>query len=592
MNAINKKNIFIVVAVFVLGLLLGWLVFGGSSHSQDATHDHAQDAEGENTYTCSMHPQIRQDEPGDCPICGMDLIPVEADGADDSDVNALRMSPTAMQLADVQTTVITTGESVKTLRLNGKVQADERLVYTQPAHFPGRIERLMVNFTGDHVSKAQVLAYVYSPELVTAQQELFEAEKIKDTQPALFSSAKEKLKNWKLSDGQIDQMLASGQAESTFPILANTSGYVTRMMVSSGDYVQRGQAVYEITDLSKVWLLFDVYESDLPWIKQGATVDYSISSLPGETFTGTVNYIDPVIDPRTRIAKARIEVSNTDQKLKPEMFASGIVKSKLSAHQSSLVVPKSAVMWTGKKSVVYVKSESDQGVSFVMREVLLGADLGGAFVIASGLDAGEEVVTNGTFSVDAAAQLAGKPSMMNRPGTQSLETPLAFREQITNLANAYFGVKNALVEDNVVAAQEAAKKMEDVLESVNMGLLKGEAHDRWMPLSGQLSDAGAHIGRSDDIEVQREHFQLLSEAVLAMTEKFGLEIDKVYKQYCPMAFDDEGANWLSESDEILNPYFGDMMLRCGEVLETYRKGLPVAATDNADNHPTSGGHNH
>jgi Cu(I)/Ag(I) efflux system membrane fusion protein len=592
MNAIHKKNIFIVVAVFVLGLLLGWLILGGSSHSQDEAHDHALEAEGETTYTCSMHPQIRQGEPGDCPICGMDLIPVEADGADDSDVNALRMSPTAMQLAGVQTTVITTGESVKSLRLNGKVQADERLVYTQPAHFPGRIERLMVNFTGDYVSKGQVLAHVYSPELVTAQQELFEAEKIKDTQPALYNSAKEKLKNWKLSEGQIDQMLASGQAESTFPILANTSGYVTSMMVSSGDYVQRGQAVYELTDLSKVWLLFDVYESDMPWIKRGATVDYSISSLPGETFTGTVNYIDPVIDPRTRIAKARIEVANTDQKLKPEMFASGIVKSKLSTDQSSLVVPKSAVMWTGKKSVVYVKSESDQGVSFVMREVLLGADLGSSFVIASGLDAGEEIVTNGTFSVDAAAQLAGKPSMMNRQASQSMETPLAFREQITKLARVYFGVKNALVEDNVAAAQAAAKKMEGVLESVNMGLLKGEAHDQWMPLGGQLSEAGAHISRADDIEVQREHFQLLSEAVLAMTEKFGLEIDKVYKQYCPMAFDDEGANWLSESEEILNPYFGVMMLNCGEVLETYRKGLPVSAKNMADNPPTSGSHNH
>ncbi|MCA1745796.1 MAG: efflux RND transporter periplasmic adaptor subunit, partial [Bacteroidales bacterium] len=394
MNAIHKRNIFIGVAVFVLGLLLGWLVFGGSSHNQDAAHDHALEAEGETTYTCSMHPQIRQGEPGDCPICGMDLIPVEADGEGESDVNALRMSPTAMQLAGVQTTVITTGESVKSLRLNGKVQADERLVYTRPADFPGRIERLMVNFTGDHVSKGQVLAHVYSPELVTAQQELFEAQKIKDNQPALFSSAKEKLKNWKLSDGQIDQMLASGQTESTFPILANTSGYVTRMMVSSGDYVQRGQAVYELTDLSKVWLLFDVYESDLPWIKRGATVDYSISSLPGESFTGTVSYIDPVIDPQTRISKARIEVVNTDQKLKPEMFASGIVKSKLSTDQSSLVVPKSAVMWTGKRSVVYVKSETDQGISFVMREVLLGADLGAAFVVASGLDAGEEIVTN------------------------------------------------------------------------------------------------------------------------------------------------------------------------------------------------------
>lgn len=580
------------VAVFVVGLLLGWLVIGGSAQSESEQEEHAHEAEGETTYTCSMHPQIRQGEPGDCPICGMDLIPVEEDGAEESDANALRMSPTAMQLAGVQTSVITTGQSVKSLRLSGKVQADERLVYTQPAHFPGRIERLMVNFTGDYVSKGQVLAHVYSPELVTAQQELFEAQKMKESQPALFHSAKEKLRNWKLSEGQIDEILASGKTESTFPILANTSGYVTRMMVSSGDYIQRGQAVYELTDLSKVWVLFDVYESDLPWVKRGATVDYTISSLPGETFTGTVDYIDPVIDSRSRIAKARIEVNNSDQKLKPEMFASGRVASRLSNNPSSLVVPKSAVMWTGEKSVVYVKSESDQGVSFVMREVVLGLDLGDAFAIVSGLDAGEEIVTNGTFSVDAAAQLAGKPSMMNRPAAKTLDAPLAFREQITALAHVYFEVKNALVEDDGAGAASAATKIEGTLENVDMGLLDGPAHDQWMALSGPLSEAGVHLRQSEDIEVQREHFQVLSEAVLEMTEYFGLEIDKVYKQFCPMAFDDEGAHWLSESEDIINPYFGDMMLRCGEVQETYRKGISVAAKDKTNAPPATGGHNH
>jgi membrane fusion protein, copper/silver efflux system len=592
MNAINKRNIFIMVAVFVLGLLLGWLILGGPSPSPDEAHDHAQEAEGETTYTCSMHPQIRQGEPGDCPICGMDLIPLEEDGAEESDENTLRMSPTAMQLAGVQTSVITTGQPVKSLRLSGKVQADERLVYTQPAHFPGRIERLMVNFTGEYVSRGQVLAHMYSPELVAAQQELIEAQKIKETQPALFNSAKEKLRNWKLSDGQIDQILASGKAESTFPIQANTSGYVTRMMVRSGDYIQRGQAVYEITDLSKVWVLFDVYESDLPWVKRGDTVDYTISSLPGETFTGTVAYIDPVIDSQARIAKARIEVNNSDQKLKPEMFASGIVESQLSNSQSALVVPKSAVMWTGEKSVVYVKSETDQGVSFVMREVVLGVDLGDAFVIVSGLDAGEEIVTNGTFSVDAAAQLAGKPSMMNRPATKTLDAPLAFREQITALAHVYFEVKNALVADDEAAAASAATKIEGTLENVNMGLLDGPAHDHWMALSGSMSEAGFHISEVDDIEVQREHFQVLSDAVLEMTEYFGLEIDRVYKQFCPMAFDDEGAHWLSESDDILNPYFGDMMLRCGEVQETYRKGLSVAAKEETETHQARSGHKH
>lgn len=232
----------------------------------------------------------------------------------------------------------------------------------------------------------------------------------------MFNSAKEKLKNWKLTDTQVEQILKAGTPKEEFAVQADVSGYVTEKMVNLGDYIRKGEAIYEIADLSKVWVLFDVYESEMPWIKKDDKVNFTVASLPGETFEGKITFLDPVIDPKTRVAKARVEVSNRGQTLKPEMFASGTVEATLPKKSDNVIVPKTAVMWTGTRSVVYVKNTTASGVSFMMRNVVLGPALGDSFIVESGLTAGEEIAVNGTFSIDAAAQLAGKPSMMNPEG--------------------------------------------------------------------------------------------------------------------------------------------------------------------------------
>lgn len=415
----NKSTIIIAATTLVLGLLAGWLIFGKSSEENHEGHEHTTvEVAGETMWTCSMHPQIRQNEPGDCPICGMDLIALEDETDSNIDPMAISMSPTAIQLASISTDLVGSADPVKSVRLNGKVQSDERLVFSQASHIPGRIENLLVNFTGEFVKKGQVIASVYSPDLVTAQEELFEAEKIKGSQPQLFNAAKEKLKNWKLSESQIEQILQSGQTEEEFNIQSDVSGYVINRKVNVGDYISRGQAIYEIVDLSRVWVLFDVYEQDMQWIKKGDKVSFSVASIPGEMFKGTISFLDPVIDSKTRVAKARIDMENNGLKLKPEMFASGTVEAKLPAKSGNLSVPKSAVMWTGKRSLVYVKSETETGLNFMMREVTLGPSLGESYLVESGLDEGEEIAVNGTFSIDAAAQLAGKTSMMNPSGTK------------------------------------------------------------------------------------------------------------------------------------------------------------------------------
>ena len=319
MKTINKKTIIIAISTLVTGMSIGGLMFNNSSDPITDEHYHTKQVEEQTIWTCSMHPQIRKNEAGNCPICGMDLIPLESLD-NELDPMAVSMSPNAMKLAQVQTMMVDKGRAEKSIRLNGKVQADERLLYTQPSHIPGRIEKLSVNFTGEFVSAGQILAYVYSPELVTAQEELFQAKKIKESQPALFNAAKEKLKNWKLTDKQIDQIELSNKTIEQFPILANVSGYVTKKIVNLGDYITEGEALYEIADLSKVWVLFEIYESDMEWINKGDEVIYTIQSLPGKTFNGRISYVDPVINPKTRVAKARIETSNTGLQLKPEMF--------------------------------------------------------------------------------------------------------------------------------------------------------------------------------------------------------------------------------------------------------------------------------
>jgi Cu(I)/Ag(I) efflux system membrane fusion protein len=397
----------------LFGLFLGWLFFHSSSTPKDE-HDHTESEKKNEIWTCSMHPQIKMDKPGKCPICAMDLILLNQNSTAQMDSNAIHFTADAAALANVATSIVSRSKPAKEVRLYGKVQADERLLQNQVAHISGRIEKLFVGFTGEAVTKGQLLALIYSPELITAQQELLEAAKEKQMQPAIYEAAIEKLRQWMLNDKQIAQIEQSGRVKTKFEVYANTSGVVTTKKVNVGDYVSQGASLFDIANLSRVWVLFDAYESDLPFLNVGNTVSFSLQALPDKDFNSTIRFIDPVIDPVSRVAKVRVEVDNSGGKLKPEMFATGIVKANLNAYKDKLVIPRSAVLWTGKRSVVYVKQSDSDELHFRMREIETGPMLGNSYVVISGLEEGEEIVSDGTFSVDAAAQLEGKPSMMNQ----------------------------------------------------------------------------------------------------------------------------------------------------------------------------------
>lgn len=402
-----------------MGLFLGWLFFGGSSGEQAGMDEHIEQThtneEGEIVYTCSMHPSVRQNEPGNCPICGMELIPTGGSSeSTEEDPYELTMTPAAVKLAEIQTTEVQRGRATKTVRMPGKVMVDETMTSSITALFPGRIEELYVNFTGQYVSAGQPLAAIYSSKLVTAQRELIEAAKHKQSNPTLYQAAKRKLKLWELSEQQIQQIEQSGEVRTEMNITAPKSGYVLSRNVAREDYVKEGTLMYEIADLSRLWVVFQAYESDLAGLDEGDPVSFTVDAYPGETFTARVTYIDPVLSESKRTVSVRAEVPNPGNRLKPQMLAEGVVRSDVSGSGDQLLVPKSAVLWTGERSVVYVKKPHTDQPTFMFREVVLGARVGDQYVVKSGLEAGEEVVTHGNFKLDSAAQLSGKASMMNQ----------------------------------------------------------------------------------------------------------------------------------------------------------------------------------
>lgn len=410
----NKKNIIIGIALVLGGILLGWLIFGKNEKaSENKISEISADTANATVWTCSMHPQIRQNQPGKCPICAMDLIPLSTGDDDNKEFDKIQMSESAMRIAEVQTTIVQKSVPVKEIRLSGKIKPDERKIAIITSHFDGRIEKLFINYTGQEVQKGEKLATVYSPELVTAQKELFEAIKLKQNNPEYYKAAHNKLKLWSLTNEQIDQIESDGEIQFNFDVVSYLNGTVLKREVTLGDHVEEGMKLFEIVDLANVWVVFDAYENDLPWIKVGDVISFEVQAVPGRIFKSKVNFIEAVINPETRVAAIRTETSNSEKLLKPDMFARGIFNARIDATKDALLIPKSAVLWTGKKAIVYVKQTGTAKPTFEYREIQLGEDAGGFYVVKNGLTEGEEVVTNGVFKIDAAAQLAGKKSMMN-----------------------------------------------------------------------------------------------------------------------------------------------------------------------------------
>jgi len=575
----NKNILYIGVAV-VVGLLLGWLLFGNnmSKPISDKEHIDVHDHSGENSeqlWTCSMHPQIRQLEPGDCPICGMQLIPLKA-STEDLAVNEIKLTKNAMALANIQTTIVGSGAAANDdgmISLSGKIATNEENNSVQASYFDSRIEHLNVNYEGQKVNRGQLLATIYAPSLVAAQQELITTASLKESQPALYKAVRNKLKNWKLSDTQIDAIEVSGKVRDNFSIYATVSGTVSEVMAREGDYVKQGQPILKVSNLNFVWAEFDAYESQISDLKEGQKIKIITNAYPNKEFDALVSFIDPILNNATRTVTVRATLKNTDDLFKPGMFVTGKLKEVMANISETFLVPATAVMWTGERSLVYVKTKPSEAV-FEMREVTIGNRRGENYEIIDGLKIGEEIVTHGTFTVDAAAQLQGKKSMMYKGTNEDVVSmpitamkitfPKSFHMPFKEVLNAYLEMKDAFIGSNAGQVSTFAKVASKSLKLVNSKDL-GKMEQAHVAKSIEMLDV---IAESNDLENQREHFVILNENMVVIAMNVEIVKPVMYVQKCPMANNNKGAFWLSTEKDIRNPYYGEQMLTCGSVIDS------------------------
>jgi len=656
-----KKKLFIIGGAVLLALVVGFVGFivGRLSNSQ-GSHEHtvAEEA-GASVWTCSMHPQIRQPRPGKCPLCGMDLIPAAEDGGGEAlGRRQLKLSPAAMELAEVETYPVERRLPTMEVRMVGKVEYDETTLSYITAWIPGRLDQLYVDYTGVPVQQGDHMVKLYSPELLAAQEELLQSivtarelqasnsSLLRDRARSTVESAREKLRLWGLKEEQIAELERRGTPTDHVTINAPAGGIVIHKNAQEGMYVSTGSRIYTIADLRRLWVKLDAYESDLKWLHYGQEVVFETEAFPGETFTGRISFIDPVLSATTRTAKLRVIVDNPDGRLKPEMFVRAQVRSQVVAdgkvmdpdlagkwispmhpevikdgpgacdvcgmplvkaeelgylpanvgeQEVPLVIPASAPLITGKRAVVYVAVSGKPGV-FEGREIVLGPRAGDAYIVEEGLSEGELVVTSGNFKLDSSVQLLAKPSMMDPDGIggggghqhgqarspaqqmpegsaptdqESFEVSMVFRKQLGGVVESYLRVQTALSRDDLGQAQAAALASVEVLSSVDMSLLEGEAHMAWMPALKEIQASLDGMSQAESIDQGRRAFDIFSQALTRAVRVFGAMSSKpVYVIHCPMAFNFRGASWLQDSEEVRNPYFGSEMLECGAVRET------------------------
>jgi Cu(I)/Ag(I) efflux system membrane fusion protein len=471
-----KTRIFFAL-IILFAFILGWIFSTGDENLQTPPELTVSQSEaGISLWTCSMHPQIRQPKPGKCPICGMDLIPVKK-GQTSENPRQIYLSENARRLAEVAVAPVEKKYVINEVRMTGKIEYDETRLKYITAWVAGRIDRLYVNFTGITVHRGDHMLELYSPDLLSTQQELLESLKMleaedEQTSPEIkalskrqLQSVKERLRLWGLTNEQIDQLEKERQPSDHITIYAPSGGIVIEKNALEGTYVETGTRIYTIADLSRVWIKMDAYESDLPWLRYGQEVEFETEAFPGESFNGRIAFIDPVINTQTRTAKVRVSIANLDSKLKPEMFVRARVKSKIAAggkvmdpslagkwicpmhpevikNQSGhcdvcgmplrraedlgyvntaslnaglpLVIPASAPLITGKRAVIYIELPGKEG-TYEGREIELGPRAGNYYIVKSGVQEGEKVVVKGNFKIDSAIQIQAGNSMMNPP---------------------------------------------------------------------------------------------------------------------------------------------------------------------------------
>jgi Cu(I)/Ag(I) efflux system membrane fusion protein len=372
----------------------GAAVSGAGAEPAIVSHEgHGHDADDVSHYTCSMHPSVRRDAPGTCPICGMALSPVTFD---EQETGVVRIDEARGREIGIRTGKVERAPMKRTLRAVGRVAYDETRLRDVTLKLGGWITKLHVTQTGQPIRQGQMLFTLYSPELFAAQQEYLLARGRND---ALAGAAEKKLSLWGLTSAQIAKVAEKGEPLENVPFYAPASGYVIEKNVVEGAAVQAGERLFRIAALDKVWVEAELFEADLPSVKVGGPATVELSYLPGATFEGKVTYVYPYLDPVARTGKVRVELRNAGRELKPDMYATILFDVDLG---SRLQIPIDAVVYTGPRRLVFV----DLGEGRLRpQEVTLGARTDDKVEVLSGLSEGQTVVTSGNFLVAAESRI-------------------------------------------------------------------------------------------------------------------------------------------------------------------------------------------
>ncbi len=556
-----------------LAFALGWAM-------SPAPERLAVEANVSTTWTCSMHPAVQQPAPGRCPLCGMDLIPATVT-ASDLPPTQVTLSERARVLARLQTTeVVRRADAAAEVRLLGRVEPDETTRRSVTAWTSGRIDRLHLATTGEKVQKGQVIATLYSPEMMSAHQDLItaaqQAARLQDTPgvardgaAATLRAAQERLTLLGVPAAELPTWQEASSPTNRVAIRSPFSGTIIERVASEGAYVTTGAPLYRIADLDRLWVQLDAYEGDLGRLAVGQSVRMTIEGLSGESREGTIGFIDPTLDSVRRTANVRVALDNRDGRLRPGLFVDAVVNAATDVgHANPLVVPSTAPLFTGRRAVVYVESMVDGRHVYTARDVRLGPRLTDVYPVVSGLEEGERVVSRGAFTLDADLQIRGGASMMAQttPAVTESSVPLAVsataRAPLRPVVEGYLRIQQALANDDLPSAQEAGQHLHGALAKVSMD---APFREDWAGLSVAIGAAAHAIGAATSLEQARNAFETLSTSIERLLVLFGNPTDDSLRvAFCPMAAGSAGAAWVQAGDTVDNAYFGASMKTCGD----------------------------
>lgn len=636
----------IVALLLALGAMqwFGWLS-SGSATSTTAIAGDANAAE----YTCAMHPQIRQPNPGRCPICGMALEPVTQQGANKLDEYAVQIEPAHRRLANIETAAVQRQAIHQTISAVGAIAVDESRMATISAYVAGRIERLFADYTGVIVAQGDHLGVLYSPELYAAQVEYLQSRQalgemgsgslpaVRRTQERLLENSRQKLVELGMTPRQIAELENSGEPQSRLTIYSPIGGTVIEKPAVEGKYVEVGEPIYRIADLSTVWLMLQLYPEDAARIRFGQIVEAEVQSLPGEGFQGRVAFVSPVVDERTRTTGVRVEMLNPDGKLRPGDYARAKIRVPLGdegevydadlagkwispmhpqiireeagncpicgmalvptsrygfsdvplPQPTALVVPRSAVLMAGENSLVYVETEPGR---FEIRPVRLGPVLRNQVVLIDGVEEGEMVATSGNFLIDSQMQLAGKPSLIDptraivrgkneqqqeQPGPLELEVAVEpLPGEAGQRLEELYRAYFALQETLAKDRVPEAKEVEALRTAAQALLQRDDLPAELREWLPTIVDNSEHLHHLE-LDDARQHFKPVSHAVVRLAARYrGSEADAPFVHFWCSMVKGGGGDWLQATHPPANPYWGSEMLRCVQHEQT----LPLAGS--------------